>query len=160
VSETDPSLPDLTGFRVAIVFSERDEPSARLAEAAANLLRPAGVEVGRWPAPAAFEVAQLAAWIAHRGEVDGIVACATIIRGETSHDHHLAASVTNGLLETAMRHRIPVGNAVLTVNNRKQADARSGEGDRGNRGEDAARAVAFMLRYKKKPAGLDLGPNR
>ncbi len=159
MSESEPSLPRLNGARVAVVFSERDEPSARLAGAAEDWLRSMGARVSLHPVPAAFEVAQLTAWIAASGEADGIVACATVIRGETSHDHHLANSVTSALLATAVRHRIPVGNAVLTVNNREQADARSG-GSRGNRGEDAARAVAGMLRRRRQPPGLDLGPSR
>ncbi len=156
-----PETPRLHGARVAVVFSERDEPSARLAGAADDWLQAAGAEVSRHPAPAAFEVAQLTAWIAASGEADGIVACAAIIRGETSHDRHLAGAVTRSLLDTAARHRIPVGNAVLTVSTREQADARSG-GDGGNRGEDAARAVAAMLlrRRSGKPAGRDLGPAR
>lgn len=150
----------LAGFHVGIVVSERDEPSARLADGAETWLRGQGADVSRHPAPAAFEVAQLAGWLAGSGRVDAIVACASIVRGETSHDRHLAAAVTGSLLEIGVRTRIPVGNAVLTVESREQADARSG-GAKGNRGEDAARAVAGLLRARKRLGerpGLDLGP--
>ncbi len=155
----------LAGFHVGIVVSERDEPSLRLAEAAGRWLRAEGADVSRYPAAAAFEVAQLAGWLAESGRVDGIVACASIVRGETSHDRHLAEAVTGGLLEIGIRTRIPVGNAVLTVDTSAQADARSG-GAKGNRGEDAARAVAGLLRARKRLGerrlgerpGLDLGP--
>lgn len=150
----------LAGFHVGIVVSERDGPSARLADAAESWLQAAGADVSRHPAPAAFEVAQLAGWLAESGRVDGIVACASIVKGETSHDRHLAEAVTAGLLEIGVRTRIPVGNAVLTVDTGEQADARSG-GARGNRGEDAARAVAGLLRARKRLGErprLDLGP--
>ena len=150
----------LTGFHVGIVVSERDDPSARLADGAEAWLRGEGAGVSRHPAPAAFEVAQLAGWLAASGRVDGIVACASIVRGETSHDRHLAEAVTAGLLEIGVRTRVPVGNAVLTVDTREQADARSG-GTKGNRGEDAARAVAGLLRARRRLGerpGLDLGP--
>ena len=150
----------LAGVHVGIVVSERDAPSARLADAAESWLRGEGADVSRYPAPAAFEVAQLAGWLADSGRVDGIVACASIVKGETSHDRHLAEAVTSGLLEIGVRTRIPVGNAVLTVDTGEQADARSG-GTKGNRGEDAARAVAGLLRARKRLGerpGLDLGP--
>lgn len=150
----------LAGVHVGIVLSERDEASARLADAAGRWLRGQGADVSRHPAPAAFEVAQLAGWLADSGRVDGIVACASIVKGETSHDRHLAEAVTTGLLEIGVRTGIPVGNAVLTVDTVEQAGARSG-GARGNRGEDAARAVAGLLRSRKRLGerpGLDLGP--
>ena len=150
----------LAGFHVGIVVSERDESSFRLAEAAERWLQAEGADVSRYAAPAAFEVAQLTGWLAESGRVDGIVACASIVRGETSHDRHLAEAVTSGLLEIGIRTRIPVGNAVLTVETREQADARSG-GSKGNRGEDAARAVAGLLRSRKRLGerpSLDLGP--
>ena len=155
-AETGP----LAGYHFGIVFSERDTPSGRLAAAAEHWLQAEGADISRYPAPAAFEVAQLTGWLADSGRVDGIVACASIVRGETSHDRHLAEAVTTGLLEIAVRTGIPVGNAVLTVDTSEQADARSG-GARGNRGEDAARAVAGLLRARKRLGerpGRDLGP--
>ena len=55
------------GVHVGIVVSERDAPSARLADAAESWLRGEGADVSRYPAPAAFEVAQLAGWLADSG---------------------------------------------------------------------------------------------
>ena len=158
--EPAPSGGPLAGYRIGIVVSERDAPSARLAAAAERWLSLGGAAVSRHPAAAAFEVAQVAGWLAEQREVDGIVACAAIVRGETSHDRVLGSAVTGALLEIGVRTGVPVGNAVLTVETAEQADARSG-GDKGNRGEDAARAVAGLLRTRERPGGprgLDLGP--
>ena len=158
--ESGASAGPLAGVHVGIVVSERDAPSARLADSAETWLQGEGADVSRYLAPAAFEVAQLAGWLADSGRVDGIVACASIVKGETSHDRHLAEAVTHGLLEIGIRTRIPVGNAVLTVDSPEQAEARSG-GGKGNRGEDAARAVAGLLRARKRLGerpGVDLGP--
>ncbi len=149
-------------------MSRRDDVSARLAEAAESWLLARGATVLRYEAPAAFEVAQLAAWIADSGEVDAIVACGCIVRGESVHDRHLGAAVTGSLLEAAVRTGVPIGNAVLTVESRSQAAARSG-GAKGNRGEDAARAAAGLLHARRSAlprraaAGgrrlpVDLGP--
>ncbi len=150
----------LDGRRIAVVVSARDPASARLADAASSWLGARGARVSRHPVPAAFEVAQFAAWLADAGEVEGIVACASIVRGETMHDRHLARSVTDALLAAATRTGVPIGNAVLTVETGEQAAARSG-GARGNRGEDAARAVAGLLAARDRLAArrpVDLGP--
>lgn len=160
----------LSGRRFGVVFSLRDGPSARLADAAEAFLAARGAEVSRWPARGAFEVAQFAGWLAGSGRVEAVVACANIVRGETSHDRHLAAAVTGALLDIGVRTGAPVGNAVLTVDTVEQAEARSG-GARGNRGEDAARAAAHLLlaraglagaresaREGARNLGRDLGP--
>lgn len=156
----------LSGRRFGVVFSLRDGPSARLADAAEAFLAARGAEVSRWPARGAFEVAQFAGWLAGSGRVEAVVACANIVRGETSHDRHLAAAVTGALLDIGVRTGAPVGNAVLTVDTAEQAEARSG-GARGNRGEDAARAAAHLLlarsglagaREGARNLGRDLGP--
>lgn len=151
----------LAGRRIGVVVSRRDETSARLADAAGRWLRAAGASLSVHPVPAAFEVAQFAGWLAVSRRVDGIVACATIVRGETAHDRILGEAVTRALLDIGIRTRVPVGNAVLTVESTEQAEARSG-GDRGNRGEDAARAVAGLLLEARAalagPPGVDLGP--
>ena len=156
----------LAGRRFGVVFSQRDRPSARLADAAEAFLAARGAEVSRWPAKGAFEVAQFAGWLAESGRVEAVVACANIVRGETSHDRHLAAAVTGALLDIGVRTGAPVGNAVLTVDTAEQAEARSG-GARGNRGEDAARAAAHLLLARSGLAGAsgragnpgrDLGP--
>ena len=118
--EPAPSGGPLAGYRIGIVVSERDAPSARLAAAAERWLSPRGAAVSRHPAAAAFEVAQVAGWLAEQREVDGIVACAAIVRGETSHDRVLGSAVTGALLEIGVRTGVPVGNAVLTVRRRNR----------------------------------------
>ena len=151
---------DPAACRIGIVVSERDAASARLAAAAEAWLAAAGARVSRHPAPAAFEVAQLAGWLARSGRVDAIVACAAIVRGETVHDRVLGTAVTEALLDIGIRTGVPVGNAVLTVETGEQAEARSG-GEKGNRGEDAARAVLGLLEARSSLTGrrgLDLGP--
>lgn len=169
-AETPPADPaalppgSLSGCRFGIVVSLRDEPSRRLAEGAESFLTAAGAAVSRWPALGAFEVAQFAGWLAASGRVEAIVACANIVRGETAHDRHLGAAVTGALLEIGVRTGVPVGNAVLTVENAEQAAARSG-GERGNRGTEAARAAARLLLEKRRLPGApgstpSTGPGR
>lgn len=142
----------LAGRRFGIVHSLRDAPSGRLADAAESFLTAAGAVVSRWPALGAFEVAQFTGWLAASGQVEAIVACANIVRGETAHDRRLGEAVTGALLEIGVRTGVPVGNAVLTVETAEQADARSG-GDKGNRGTEAARAAAHLLLARRRLPG-------
>ena len=96
------------------------------------------------PAPGAFELTAISAELAASGRFDAVVALGCIIKGETSHDHHLARSVTDGLTRIAIDHRMPVGLGVLTVNNAKQARDRAG-GKLGNKGEEAMNAALDTL---------------
>lgn len=147
----------LAGRRFGIVVSLRDRPSGRLADGAESFLTAAGAAVSRWPALGAFEVAQFTGWLAASGQVEAIVACANIVRGETAHDRHLGEAVTQALLEIGVRTGVPVGNAVLTVETGEQAEARSG-GDKGNRGTEAARAAAHLLLARRRLPGGERRP--
>lgn len=136
--------------RVAIVVGRFHEPvTKRLLAAARATLAAAGVRCGAvetvW-VPGAFEVPQVAEWIAarRRGRPDAIVALGCVIRGETDHHAHLGAAVVAHLLSVARRQRIPVGLGVVTARDARQALARAG-GARGNRGADAAAAALALL---------------
>ena len=113
------------------------------------------------PAPGAFELTVIAAEMAASGRFDAVVAIGCIIKGETSHDQHLARSVTDGLTRIAIDHRVPVGLGVLMVNSVRQARERAG-GKHGNKGEEAMNAALdtlAVLRAIRAGAGT-LGPPR
>ena len=74
------------------------------------------------------------------GRFDAVVALGCIIKGETSHDLHLATAVTTALLATARETGVPVGLGVLTVDTEEQAKARAG-GLKGNKGVEAMAAA-------------------
>ena len=95
-------------------------------------------------APGAFELPQLAGAAARSGRFDAIVALGCLLRGETSHDRHIARAVATGLTEVAIRFGLPVAFGVLTVDTPEQAEARAG-GARGNKGAEAMRAALQAL---------------
>src|SRR5204863_331842 len=74
------------------------------------------------------------------GRFAGVVALGCIIKGQTSHDVHLAQAVTSGLMDIVLRTGVPVGLGVLTVDTPAQARARAG-GQKGNKGAEAMAAV-------------------
>ena len=95
-------------------------------------------------AAGSFEVPVVATYAATSGAYDAIVALGCIVKGETTHDHHLASAVTTQLLRTASEVGVPIGLGVLTVDTMEQAEARAG-GRLGNKGEEAMAAALDTL---------------
>jgi 6,7-dimethyl-8-ribityllumazine synthase len=137
-------LPATEVRRVAIVWSRYNDFITRplLDGAIAEFRRQVGSEDGLvvLEASGSFEVPMLVQCAAASGRFDAVVALGCIIKGETSHDLHLATAVTNSLLATARETGVPVGLGVLTVDNEEQAKARAG-GLKGNKGVEAMAAA-------------------
>jgi 6,7-dimethyl-8-ribityllumazine synthase len=70
---------------------------------------------------------------------DGFIAIGSIIKGETPNFDFISAAITNGLIQISILHKKPVGNAVLTCLNKRQAKERS------VKGFEAAIAVCDIL---------------
>jgi 6,7-dimethyl-8-ribityllumazine synthase len=94
----------------------------------------------------AFELAPLAARVARKGGVDGIVALGCLIRGGTDHYRVLADEVTRGLgllaLEGATNPRpLAVSFGVLTCETEQQAQERADPRGQDKGGEAALACV-------------------
>jgi 6,7-dimethyl-8-ribityllumazine synthase len=90
--------------------------------------------------PGAFELAAAAAAAAETGRHACLVALGAVIRGETPHFEYVAGEAARGLNDVAVRHALPVGFGVLTVDTLAQASERAG-GAAGNKGHEAAAAA-------------------
>jgi len=95
--------------------------------------------------PGAFEIPVAVEHTIRNDRTELVIALGLIIRGGTEHADLIAASITNSLQETAVRHCIPVIHEVLLVNDDKQAYARC-IGSQLNRGREAARAACEMAK--------------
>src|SRR2546428_12861259 len=87
-------------------------------------------EVCVYRCPGAFELAPLAARVARRGGIDGIVALGCLIRGGTDHYRLLCDEVTRALGALAMEggtnpKPLAVGFGVLTCESLQQAQERA-----------------------------------
>lgn len=101
----------------------------------------AGVDVRLVRVPGSVELAVAAEAAAQKG-VDGIVALGVVVRGETPHFDYVCQAATHGLNDVALRHTVPVGFGVLTVDNEQQALDRAGlEGSKEDKGAEAMEAV-------------------
>jgi len=97
--------------------------------------------------PGSFEIPVVAGSLIRKGTVDGVLALGCIIKGETMHDQYLATAVYNAISMIASETGVPITAGVLTVNNREQAEVRSGSTNM-NRGHEAA-ATALEMAFLK-----------
>lgn len=127
-----------------------DDISDELAEGAIAELTSSGVAYERVAVPGALEIPVAFAMAVSRGVVgpaakhQGVIALGCVIRGETSHYDIVANESARGLMQLGVDHAIPVGNGILTVDSRAQADARASiEGK--NKGKGAAAACLALM---------------
>lgn len=91
-------------------------------------------------APGAYELIAVANAAARSGLYASVVCLGCVIKGETTHDAHIASAVAHGLGEITIHTGVPVAFGVLTTNTIEQAMARAG-GEAGNKGAEAMNAV-------------------
>lgn len=139
---------DAQGLRIGIVTScYHEEITGRLRSGAIDAFVDAGGDpddIYEVTAAGAFELIPLVDALA-RKDLDGVVALGCIIRGETTHDAHLARSIAHQLAQIAFEHEIGVGFGILTVLSSEQAMERAG-GLKGNKGEESMNAVIATAR--------------
>ncbi|WP_300527425.1 6,7-dimethyl-8-ribityllumazine synthase [Maricaulis sp.] len=80
---------------------------------------------------------------------DGYVALGCVIRGETTHYDYVCGESARGLMDLSLEG-VPVGNGVLTVENRDQANARAVDK---KKGRDAAEACLAILNLRDRFRG-------
>ena len=114
--------------------------------------------------PGALEIPQALAQAVKAGVIgsddanarfDGCVVLGCVIRGETSHYDIVCNNANHWLMELAVRHAIPLGNAILTVDTEAQALARA-RGGREGKGADAVRACLALIALERVFADEDL----
>ncbi len=140
---------DATGLRIGITVSRyHHEITEALWAGAVDTFTGAGgsrADLDVVAAPGAFELTVLAQALAGREDLDGVVALGCIIRGETTHDTHLARALAHGLTQIALETRKPVTFGVLTCQTLHQARERAG-GPKGNKGSEAMAAAIDTIR--------------
>ena len=119
---------DGKGLRIGIVQARFNQEitdalaSACLAELAA--LGVAEADIDHLRVPGALEVATALQGLAERGGYQALIALGCIIRGETYHFELVANESGAGVTRVSLDHQVPIANAILTVENEAQAQAR------------------------------------
>jgi 6,7-dimethyl-8-ribityllumazine synthase len=94
--------------------------------------------------PGAYEMPLAAQRLAASGRYQGVVALAAVIRGGTPHFEYVAGECAKGLATVSLKHDIPIGFGVLTVDTIEQAIERAGT-KAGNKGAEAAMTLIEMV---------------
>ena len=113
-----------------------------LAEACKQELFSLGVEeknIMHVRVPGALEVPCALQAMAESENYDALIALGCIIRGETYHFELVANESGSAVTRLGLDYQLPIANAILTVENLEQAQARQDE-----KGRDAARVAVEM----------------
>ncbi|KKW44852.1 MAG: 6,7-dimethyl-8-ribityllumazine synthase [Parcubacteria group bacterium GW2011_GWA2_56_7] len=138
-----------SGMRIGVVRARFNQDITQgLLDGAMKVLTESGVwenDIVVVEVPGSYEIPVVAANLIRAGEVDGGIALGCIMKGETMHDQFLANAVFQSLSLLSIETGIPVTVGILTVNNREQAETRSGDTDM-NRGREAAHTMLEMVK--------------
>ncbi len=134
---------DGNDLRVGIVQARfNDELTSRMATLCIDELVKLGVSakhIQHVTVPGALEVPVALQAMADSERFDALVALGCIIRGETYHFELVSNESGAGVTRVSLDHHVPIANAILTVENQAQAEARVEEKSR-----DAARVAVEM----------------
>jgi 6,7-dimethyl-8-ribityllumazine synthase len=141
------------GLKIAIVVARFNEiVTGHLLSGALDALRRHGVaddDVTVAHVPGSFEIGLTAKRLAETGRYGAVICLGAVIRGDTDHYDHVAASVTSGVARAGMDTGVPVIFGVLTTDTVEQALNRSGLKS-GNNGHHAAVVAIEMASLLSK----------
>lgn len=139
----------LSSKRFAIVVSSyHRQITGPLLEGAVETLLAEGVSDDQitvaW-VPGAWELSLASKQLLDTKTYDAIICLGCVIKGETTHDHHINTMVSTTLGQMSVEANTPVAFGLLTCNTLQQAIERSG-GKVGNKGIEATDAAIHMVR--------------
>lgn len=132
-----------------------------LLQGATAELEAAGAAYDVVTVPGALEIPQVLSLAVSAGLIpataptawySGAIALGCVIRGETSHYDIVCNNANHWLMDVAIRHNVPVGNGILTVDTEAQALERA-KGGRDGKGGAAARACLQLIEIARQFQG-------
>jgi len=87
-----------------------------------------------------FEIPVVLSTLISNYDVFVVLGC--VIKGQTPHFHYLCTSVINALTNLSVEFKKPIGNGILTCNNKKQAIVRADPKIKNKGGEATEAAIA------------------
>lgn len=98
--------------------------------------------------PGSLEIPAAVRMATAGGTYAGALALGCVIRGETYHFEIVANESSRALMDLSVSQQLPIGNAILTVENEEQAVVRA-DPKQGDKGGDAARAALSLYQLKR-----------
>jgi 6,7-dimethyl-8-ribityllumazine synthase len=151
-------IPSAAGYSFGIVRSKwNGDITNSLAEACTKELIQCGSDlehICQIDVPGAFELPAGVKLLAQNKKLDAIICIGCVIKGETLHNEYINHAVVTGITQFTLTTGIPVIYGVLTPNNYRQAEERSG-GKHGNKGIEAAVTAIEMACLARKMKNTD-----
>lgn len=110
--------------------------------------------------PGALEIPTAIGISDRRSNFDGYVALGCVIRGETTH-YETVCNDSSRALQLLGLQGLCIGNGILTVENRKQAEVRSdpkGQNKGGGAAAAALHLIALARKWSATPTGIGFRP--
>ena len=123
-------------IKICIVRSKYNQTSELLKSATRELVK-RKIFYKILEVPGAFEIPVVIS--RNIRNYDGFIALGSIIKGKTPNFDFISSAITNGLIQLSILYKKPIGNAVLTCLNKKQARLRN------KKGYEAAVAVSKVI---------------
>lgn len=101
--------------------------------------------------PGALEIPTAIGMAGRMANFDGFVALGCVIRGETTH-YDTVCNDSSRAIQLLGLQGLAIGNGILTVENRKQAEVRADPKDQ-NKGGGAAAAALHLIQLSRKWGG-------
>ena len=120
----------------------------QLVAGATAALDRAGAEHQRIEVPGALEIPTAIRLASRSGQFEGFVALGCVIRGETTHYETVCNDSSRGLTLLGLEG-LAIGNGILTVENRAQAEVRA-DPARLNKGGGAAEAALHLVALARR----------
>ena len=120
----------------------------------------AGAVVDQIDVPGALEIPTAIGMAADGGDYDGYVALGCVIRGETTHYETVCNDSSRAITLLGLQGAC-IGNGILTVENRGQAEVRANPADQDKGGGAAAAAlhlVALSRKWAARSQGIGFKP--
>ena len=127
-------------IKICIVRSKYNQTS-QLLKSATNELIKKKIFYKILEVPGAFEIPVVIS--RNINNYDGFIALGVIIKGKTPNFDFISSAITNGLIQLSILYKKPIGNAVLTCLNKKQAKLRN------KKGYEAVIAVNAVINAKQ-----------
>ena len=158
-SETHYTLP-LPGFDkpvklLVVVAPYYKDIADNLVAGARAVAAQCGAEVEVVEVPGALEVPTAIAMAERQAKYDGYVALGCVIRGETTHYDTVCNDSSRAISLLGLQGAC-IGNGILTVENRAQAEVRA-DPDGQDKGGGAAAAALHLIALSRKWAGQTKG---
>ena len=112
-------------IKICIVRSQYNDTSKLLQSAIAEIKK-RKISYRVINVPGAFEIPVVMS--KNIKKFDGFIAIGLIIKGETPNFNFISSAITNGLMQISILNKKPIGNAILTCLNQRQARARTIKG--------------------------------